>query len=787
MDPSQRPMDFLSELKRRRVVRVGIGYAAAVFVVLQAADLIFEALDVGPGVFRWLVIGCLAGFPVALILGWLFDVTPDGIRLTASRGEPGRLLARVPRWAVFAPVAVLLLSAVAFAVAVRAPGTSGALKPGAEVLAVMPFNVIGSAGLTSEGFVDLLSRNLDGVGGIRTVDPRTVLYRWEQRSEESALNPDSTAVEIGRSVRAGAVLTGSVSVLNREVVISAEVLPVDGDSTQLASVEVRGSVDHVLDLVDTLSVALVRELWGTSSARALPRIDVRAITSGNLDAIRAFLRGEEHYRASAWDSAMVWFARAVAADSIFPLAHYRLAMTAGWRGGNPSLSASAASTRLALHFSDRLPQREQILVRIMAMRADGDVEMAHDTLRAYLQNYPGDAEAWFLLADDEYHASHESLAPLRHRPEEMLVLFDRVFGLDPSFTPALIHPLEIAFRSGDAALIQQYVSRVLAVAPGSSGALLYADAADALQTKDPGALGNLLARIVATADSAGADLGMQAAQAVGGPVLAAVITLSPDDRAVALEVFRATLDGTHRDAAAAMLAHIEIAHGNITAARTLLAPLARDPVTAPTHVLPLERLGIYAGVADTASLRGSLVEIEPSQVDALRLVAAIDQRDAAAVQRAAQRIATAATDSVWRRIAEAGYGFAAALGSDTIAGLAQVQATLPRQRYSAGSAFDALWFRWVELLAEQPQTRDRAIELLLTRWPGAPALELQRLYVLGRALEAKNDYGNARIAFTHFITAAGDPAGLNGPMRARAEYARDALARFGSQRPSTTG
>ncbi|NLG61813.1 MAG: hypothetical protein GX539_06170, partial [Candidatus Cloacimonetes bacterium] len=115
-------MDFLSELKRRRVVRVGIGYAAAVFVVLQAADLIFEALDVGPGVFRWLVIGCLAGFPVALILGWLFDVTPDGIRLTASRGEPGRLLARVPRWAVFAPVAVLLLSAVAFAVAVRAPG-----------------------------------------------------------------------------------------------------------------------------------------------------------------------------------------------------------------------------------------------------------------------------------------------------------------------------------------------------------------------------------------------------------------------------------------------------------------------------------------------------------------------------------------------------------------------------------------------------------------------------------------------------------------------------------------
>ncbi len=781
-------MDFLSELKRRRVVRVGIAYAAAVFVVLQAADLVFEALDVGPGVFRVLVIGCLGGFPVALILGWLVDVTPDGIRLTARRGEPGRLLARVPRWAVFAPVGALLLSAVAFAVVVRAPGTGGAVKPGAEVLAVMPFTVIGSAGLTSEGFVDLLSRNLDGVGGIRTVDPRTVLYRWEQRPEDSALDPDGTAIEIGRSVRAGSVLTGSVTVLlDKEVSISAEVRPVDGDSTLLASVQVTGSADHVLDLVDSLSVALLRGLWGTSSARALPRTDVRAITSGNLDAIRAFLRGEQHYRASAWDSAMVWFAQAVAEDSMFPLAHYRLAMTAGWRGGGPATSASAASTRLALHFSDRLPPREQVLVRIMGMRADGDAAMARDTLRAYLQTYPDDAEAWFLLADDEYHASHESIAPLRGRPEETLVLFDRVFGLDPSFTPALIHPLEIAFRSGNAALVEQYVSRVRAVAPESNGAKLYSDAADALQTHEPAALGALLARIVATSDSAAADLGTQAAQAVRAPVLAAVIGLSPDDRSDALATFRATLGGTHRDAAAAMLAHIEIAHGRIDAARVLLAPLARDATTAPVHVHPLERLGVYAGVADTTTAAGRLVELEPAQLDVLRMIAAIDRRDAAGVQRAAQSIAAAATDSLWRTIADAGYGFAAALGGETIAGLAQVQATLPRHRYAAGSVFDALWFRWVELLAEEPQTRDRAIELLLTRWPGEPALELQRQYVLGRALEAKSDFGNARIAYTRFITAAGEPGDLSGPMRVRAEHARDALARFGSQRPSTTG
>jgi len=787
MNPPHDPMDFLSELKRRRVVRVGIGYAAAVFVVLQAADLIFEALEFESGVFRVLVIGCLAGFPVALALGWLLDITPEGIRLTAGRGEPGRLLARVPRWMVFAPVAALLLSAVAFAVVVRAPGTAGAVKPGAEVLAVMPFTVTGTAGLTSEGFVDLLSRNLDGVGGIRTVDPRTVLYRWEQRPSESALDPNGTAVQIGRSVRAGSVLTGSVTVVSDEIVISADVRPVDSDSTLLASVHVRGSIDHVLDLVDTLSIALLRELWRTSATQALPRTDVRAITSGNLDAIRAFLRGEQHYRASAWDSALVWFASAVAEDSMFPLAHYRLAMTAGWGGGGPAKAASAASTRLALHFADRLPQREQLLVRVMALRAAGEMDMARDTLQAFLQAYPDDAEAWFLLADDSYHASHESIAPLRSRPEETLVLFDRVFGLDPSFTPALIHPLEIAFRSGNGALIEQYVTRVRAVAPGTNGATLYADAASALNTHDPDALGDVLARIVATTDSAAADLGTQAALAVRVPVLAAVIGLSPDHRAIALERFRNVLGGTHRDAAVAMIAHIEIAHGRTDAARALLAPLARDPVTAPTHVRPLERLGVYAGVSDTAAADDRLFELEPLQVDALRLVAAIDRRDASDAQRAAQRIAAAATDSTWRTIAEAGYGFAAVLGGETIAGLAQVQATLPRRGFGAGSIFDALWFRWVELLAEEPQTRDRAIELLLTPWAGESALELQRQYVLGRALEARGDFGNARIAYTRFITAAGEPSGLSGPIRVRAESARNALARFGSQRPSTTG
>src|SRR5690606_8852926 len=122
------------------------------------------------------------------------------------------------------------------------------------------------ADLTSEGFVELLSRNLDGVGGIRTVDPRTVLYRWKQRADEAALEPDSVARDIARSVRAGSVLTGSIVVLGDSVRIDAEVVPVDGGAP-LATAGARGASDDLFRLVDDLSVDLLRGLWRASATQ----------------------------------------------------------------------------------------------------------------------------------------------------------------------------------------------------------------------------------------------------------------------------------------------------------------------------------------------------------------------------------------------------------------------------------------------------------------------------------------------------------------------------------------
>ncbi len=80
--------DFFRELRERRVIRVGIGYLVGAWLAMQLVDVIFPAM----GLPDWsiaLMLGILAaGFPLALILSWVFDVTPRGIQRTGGTAQP---------------------------------------------------------------------------------------------------------------------------------------------------------------------------------------------------------------------------------------------------------------------------------------------------------------------------------------------------------------------------------------------------------------------------------------------------------------------------------------------------------------------------------------------------------------------------------------------------------------------------------------------------------------------------------------------------------------------------
>ena len=82
-------MSFFEELKRRNVIRVGIAYAVAAWVVLQVADLVLDAVEAPAWVLKALLLMIALGFVASLIIAWAYELTPEGIKREreVARGE----------------------------------------------------------------------------------------------------------------------------------------------------------------------------------------------------------------------------------------------------------------------------------------------------------------------------------------------------------------------------------------------------------------------------------------------------------------------------------------------------------------------------------------------------------------------------------------------------------------------------------------------------------------------------------------------------------------------------
>ena len=179
----------------------------------------------------------------------------------------------------------------------------------------------------------------------------------------------------------------------------------------------------MLQLVDRLSAELVVKRRPGPVYRLT---QTAAVTTRSLPALKSYLEGERNLRNGKPDTAIAGFQRAIAEDSTFALAHYRLAVAAGWAERH-ALSSEAVARALAT--SERLADRDRRLLTAYAAFRRGSPDDAERQYRAILEDYPDDLEAEFQLADVMHQYN-----PLRGRPRgEARELFDRVLALDPGF------------------------------------------------------------------------------------------------------------------------------------------------------------------------------------------------------------------------------------------------------------------------------------------------------------------------------------------------------------------
>ncbi|HEU5304079.1 MAG TPA: protein kinase [Gemmatimonadales bacterium] len=680
---------------------------------------------------------------------------------TALENAPGTAPSRPRsyprRRAAIAAGAVLLAAAAGLIVWLtsRAPGTAVARE--AEVIAVLPFRTSGpETGLMSEGMVDLLSRNLNEVGSIRTVDPRTVLSRWNRRG--AARGDLATALEVGRAVGAGSVLTGSVIAAGQRVRLNAELRSLGGE--ELGQAQVEGPTDSVLALVDGLSLALLRSVW--RSREPVPNLRVASLTTRSSDALRAYLEGEQYYRRTSWDSALVAYDRAVEADSTFALAHLRRAMTYGWTGGYGSAKSSAAA-EAGLRFADRLPERDRTLLRAYHLFERGKPSTV-DTLRRYVADHPEDVEAWYLLGEALFHSQGYTGAD----PDTIRAAFDSVLARDSTLMPAMLHPMELAMRARDSALFDDYGRRF--VVPAGAAAVR---------------MGQAIREMVWSREISDSAIRMVAN---GGPVGSVMLSLYRRPDVVPDFILRtsarvaAAVPAARRGFNLEMAAFAAAGLGQLEVASRLADSLAR---ISPEDAMGVLGWPVLLGLAqpDFGGPRlAAWLRSPPPTAQTQYYLALNDLRQghlAPARRRIDSTLAirdTLAVPPHVRGRLVGARGWALLLAGDTAAALkdfrqAQEEAAQPREELES-----APWqLQFALALAARPETRAEGIRRLRYQFDHPLLIPLTYL-ALGRAYQAGGDREEAEAAYAQFVRlwARADPS--------LQSYVREARAALGDLR-----
>jgi tetratricopeptide (TPR) repeat protein len=412
-----------------------------------------------------------------------FAETLDGARRAQAVPPSARRSRSRMKWMAAAGVGVLSTALVATLLRSRSGGTP---ELDASLLAVAPFDVLDSRlGLWREGMVDLLSRNLDGAGPLRTVSPTVVVRRWSGRAD-----PQSAA-ELGRNTGAGLALYGSLLSSGRDSVRARATLYDVRGGSPVEEWDLVEAADRVDRLGDSLTFRLLRGLGRT---RPIGSVRLAGIGSSSLPAVKAFLQGEQYLRRSEWDSALGYYERAVRLDSTFPLALRRASIALGWiRTGFDSLSTTYALRAGAANRG--LPPRDSLLVVSdsllasllkmggLGFRADSNwpaqLRRLYSTLEYATRQYPDDPETWSNLGEAHHH-----FGALNGRTyEEQLQAFDRAIALDSAYAPAYLHPIEISATYGIPA-VRRYLNPYLALQPkdvNANGLRLVARVLDSLE------------------------------------------------------------------------------------------------------------------------------------------------------------------------------------------------------------------------------------------------------------------------------------------------------------------
>ncbi|MCG6954842.1 MAG: hypothetical protein LJF04_02535 [Gemmatimonadetes bacterium] len=441
---------LIEQLRRRRVVRALLAYGAGVAVVLQGADMVCAALALPDLAYRLTVIAAIAGFPLVVVLSWIYDLTAQGLRRTADiTPEQGRAPIPISRYlqlvGSFTVAAAIVLATAGAVSHIRYPGSDD----GRVGLAIFPLRATGHVGDEwSEGAPDLLATALEGTPSLRVVDPWSLWSSLRPESGAATRVPDPAEAE-RLAERAGAhrFILGSVVPSGDRLEVTLRLYRV-GRSEPVDAFTVSSTADGMSDAVRQAAVRVLARVWGPLRPADVPaELDFDATQSP--EALKAYLAATDAMRRGWVDSANTAIDHALALDSTFVLAMVAAIDIKSWGlglRGQPYLGFFELLAR-AEPFEAGLNERSRLRLQASraTLRTDGPAAIAAVERILELDSLDYDANAKL-----EYfrRAYGWQLTPPEYGSR---ALAERVVRLDSTQLPALAVREGWAVSAGDTA------------------------------------------------------------------------------------------------------------------------------------------------------------------------------------------------------------------------------------------------------------------------------------------------------------------------------------------------
>ncbi len=311
---------FINELRRRDVFRSGAAYVIVAWLLVQVSDILLETFAAPAWAMRAVVTALAVGFPVVLILAWVYEITTQGVKRTEAVADGDSFSSHAGRQIDFVIIGVLLVGISLFA-AERFRWIDFGTEPSVELrsIAVLPFeNLSGDPeqDYFADGMTETLITELSKIGALQVISRQSVMQF--KGSNESL-------PEIARKLNVDTVVEGSALLIGERVRITVQLIEAATDAHLWANNYDRDLSD-VLALHSEVARAIAREIQIAVTPEEASRLaNVRKV---NPEAYRLYLLGQ-HYSEIWGDPASLekakrYFLQAIELDPQYAQPHLGL-------------------------------------------------------------------------------------------------------------------------------------------------------------------------------------------------------------------------------------------------------------------------------------------------------------------------------------------------------------------------------------------------------------------------------------------------------------------------------